>query len=163
MSWCQAHGIAVSAYGPLTPLNGKAPRSLMPPALASAYADLAARARAAYSEMKGSRSGSGEASGSSKDSDEDSSTEGGAEAEAEAAVAVAVALRWVLDQGLAAITTTARPARLAAFVAAAAADDDDEGPRFALSPVEIRRIADAAAGVHFRGFWTDWFAPDDTR
>ncbi|KAK7752267.1 hypothetical protein SLS62_005802 [Diatrype stigma] len=66
-----------------------------------------------------------------------------------------VALRWVLDQGAVAITTSASEQRLRSYVARL--------PGFKLTPREVERLAEAGRGTHFRSCWVDRYAPDDTR
>lgn len=60
-----------------------------------------------------------------------------------------VALRWVIDQGGVAITTSSREDRLRGFLAAV--------PSFKLTPAEVEKIAVKGREKHFRGFWRHKF------
>ena len=64
-----------------------------------------------------------------------------------------VALRWILDQGAIAITTSSKEERLKAFLA--------KLPSFKLTPAEVQLIAERGGEKHFRGFWKDKFEEDD--
>lgn len=64
-----------------------------------------------------------------------------------------VALRWVLDQGVVAITTSSREERLKAFLS--------KLPSFKLTPAEVKLIAERGREKHFRGFWNHVFKDDD--
>ncbi|KAK5636719.1 hypothetical protein RRF57_012431 [Xylaria bambusicola] len=66
-----------------------------------------------------------------------------------------VALRWCIDQGIVAITTSASEQRLKAYMNKLAA--------FKLTPKEIERISEEGKKKHFRGYWTKKFAADDKR
>ncbi|KAI0020467.1 aldo/keto reductase [Xylariomycetidae sp. FL0641] len=66
-----------------------------------------------------------------------------------------VALRWCLDQGVAAVTTSAREERLAGFV--------NRLPGFKLTPKEVEEISEKGREKHFRGFWTNKFEEGDRR
>ncbi|KHO01960.1 Aldo/keto reductase [Metarhizium album ARSEF 1941] len=66
-----------------------------------------------------------------------------------------VGLRWILDQGLVAITTSSNKARMQGYLA--------KLPLFKLTQDEVARIAEVGDQHHFRGFWTQKFAPDDRR
>jgi diketogulonate reductase-like aldo/keto reductase len=63
-----------------------------------------------------------------------------------------VALRWIIDQGMVAITTSQSEDRLRAYQKVA---------QFKLTPKEVEEIAEIGKQKHFRGFWTNKFAPDD--
>lgn len=64
-----------------------------------------------------------------------------------------VALRWVIDQGIVAITTSSREERLKSFLT--------KVPSFKLTPAEVKEIADKGKGKNFRGFWTHKIKDDD--
>jgi diketogulonate reductase-like aldo/keto reductase len=66
-----------------------------------------------------------------------------------------VALRWTLDQGVVAITTSSREDRLRDYV--------DKLPSFKLTTKEVKEISDLGLKKHFRGFWRDQYDEDDWR
>jgi diketogulonate reductase-like aldo/keto reductase len=66
-----------------------------------------------------------------------------------------IALRWCLDQGMVAITTSGNEQRLKMFLS--------NLPAFKLTPKEVKDIAEAGQKKHYRGFWTAKFAADDRR
>lgn len=66
-----------------------------------------------------------------------------------------IALRWCLDQGIIAITTSSNELRLQTYMR--------NVPAFKLTPKEIEDIAKAGEGKHFRGFWGAKFSEDDRR
>ncbi|KAI3397031.1 hypothetical protein diail_11266 [Diaporthe ilicicola] len=66
-----------------------------------------------------------------------------------------VALRWTLDQGVVAITTSSREDRLRQYV--------DKLPSFNLTSEEVKEISDLGLKKHFRGFWRDQYDEDDWR
>lgn len=66
-----------------------------------------------------------------------------------------VALRWCLDQGIVAITTSGNEERLKNFLA--------KVPRFKLTPKEVDEVAERGREKHYRCFWTNKFAADDRR
>ncbi|KXX81198.1 NADPH-dependent conjugated polyketone reductase C1 [Madurella mycetomatis] len=66
-----------------------------------------------------------------------------------------VALRWCLDQGIVAITTSGNEERLKNYLA--------KVPRFKLTPKEVDEIAERGREKHYRCFWTKKFAADDRR
>ncbi|KAF5722560.1 alcohol dehydrogenase [Fusarium mundagurra] len=66
-----------------------------------------------------------------------------------------IALRWCLDQGIAAITTTRKSARLKALC--------EKLPTFKLTKQEIDSISVAGQSKHYRKFLTDRFPPEDRR
>ncbi|KAI3320702.1 Aldo/keto reductase [Xylariaceae sp. AK1471] len=66
-----------------------------------------------------------------------------------------VALRWCIDQGIVAVTTSSNEQRLQQYM--------NRLPAFKLTPREIERVAEEGNKKHFRGFWTKNFAPDDRR
>lgn len=63
-----------------------------------------------------------------------------------------IALRWVIDQGIPAITTSGKEERLSDYLRAMT---------FKLTPKEVRDISEAGAKKHFREFWKKKFAADD--
>lgn len=63
-----------------------------------------------------------------------------------------IALRWCIDQGIVAITTSSKEERLSDYLRAVA---------IKLTPQEVSDIAAAGAEKHFRGFWQDKHAADD--
>lgn len=66
-----------------------------------------------------------------------------------------VGLRWVLDQGFVALTTSSKRSRLENYLA--------KLPTFKLTQEEVARIAEAGKQKHFRGFWRRKFDADDRR
>ena len=65
-----------------------------------------------------------------------------------------IALRWCIDQGVVALTTTGKEQRLKSYLKVA---------EFKLSPKEIETISEVGQEKHFRGFWNAKFADDDRR
>jgi len=63
-----------------------------------------------------------------------------------------IALRWVIDQGIVAITTSGSESRLKQYLKI-------EG--FKLTSEEVKKISEVGEKKHFRGFWKNKFAPDD--
>lgn len=63
-----------------------------------------------------------------------------------------IALRWAIDQGISAITTSGKESRLSDYLRALT---------FKLTPKEVKDISEAGAEKHFRGFWQGKFAADD--
>ncbi|KAG8419069.1 hypothetical protein J3459_011563 [Metarhizium acridum] len=66
-----------------------------------------------------------------------------------------IGLRWILDQGLVALTTSSNKGRLQGYLTKLAA--------FQLTQEEVARIAEVGNQHHFRGFWLNKFGPDDRR
>lgn len=101
-------GIAVSAYGPLTPVTRAAggPLDTMLAGLANKYAV----------------------------------TPGD------------VALRWAIERGTIAITTSSKESRLSEYLRAA---------KFELTSQEVDQISEVGNQHHYRAFWRDKFAADD--
>ncbi|KAF4126427.1 Aldo/keto reductase, related to diketogulonate reductase [Geosmithia morbida] len=66
-----------------------------------------------------------------------------------------VGLRWVLDQGLIVITTSAKRERLQGYL--------DKLPTFKLTDKEIAEISELGKQRHYRVWWTHIFAADDRR
>ncbi|KAL2265554.1 hypothetical protein VTJ83DRAFT_6654 [Remersonia thermophila] len=67
-----------------------------------------------------------------------------------------VALRWCVDQGVVAITTSAKEERLRGWVRPGVLG-------FELTKEEVEEIAQKGREKHFRGFWNDKFKEDDRR
>lgn len=63
-----------------------------------------------------------------------------------------IALRWAIDQGIPAITTSGKEERLSDYLRAMT---------FKLTPREVKDISEAGAEKHFRGFFQSKFAADD--
>ena len=63
-----------------------------------------------------------------------------------------IALRWCIDQGIPAITTSGKEERLQDYLRATT---------FKLTPKEVRDISDAGVLKHFRGFWQQKFDAND--
>ncbi len=63
-----------------------------------------------------------------------------------------VSLRWCMDQGIVAVTTSGKEERLSDYLRALA---------FKLTPKEVEEIARLGLQKHYRGFWTDKFSADD--
>lgn len=66
-----------------------------------------------------------------------------------------VALRWTLDQGVVAITTSSKEERLRHYLA--------KLPSFQLAPEEVTAISELGLKKHYRGFWKTEYADDDWR
>lgn len=66
-----------------------------------------------------------------------------------------VALRWTLDTGVVAITTSSREDRLRQYL--------DKLPSFRLTSDEVQAISDLGRKKHYRGFWRDQYSDDDWR
>lgn len=66
-----------------------------------------------------------------------------------------VALRWCIDQGVVAITTSSNEQRLKSYLS--------QLPSFKLTPKEVEEISTLGKQKHYRGFWTKSFTSDDTR
>ncbi len=63
-----------------------------------------------------------------------------------------IALRWTIDQGVVAVTTSGREDRLRGYQKVA---------QFKLTPKEVEEISEIGKKKHFRGFWRGKFAADD--
>ena len=63
-----------------------------------------------------------------------------------------IALRWCIDQGIVAITTSGKEQRLSDYMRALA---------FKLTPKEVQDMKDAGQQKHFRGFWNKKFDEND--
>ncbi|KAK6606091.1 aldo keto reductase [Botrytis cinerea] len=63
-----------------------------------------------------------------------------------------IALRWVIDQGIVALTTSGNEDRLKGY---------QKIKQFKLTPKEVEDISRIGSEKHYRGFWEDKFAPDD--
>jgi len=66
-----------------------------------------------------------------------------------------IALRWCIDQGIVALTTSSNKQRLQSYAS--------KVPSFKLTPKEIGEISELGNQKHYRGFWTRSFAADDRR
>ncbi|KAI1764331.1 aldo/keto reductase [Hypoxylon sp. FL1150] len=66
-----------------------------------------------------------------------------------------VALRWVIDQGIVAVTTSNSEQRLQGY--------QRNLPQFKLTPSEIQEISSLGNQKHYRGFFNDIYGPDDRR
>lgn len=106
--FCAKHGIAISAYSPLTAVTKAAPGPLDP-----LYAELARK----YGVTAGE-----------------------------------VALRWCVDQGVVALTTSEKEQRLKSYL---------KITKFKLTPKEVELISEKGKEKHFRGFWTNKFDAED--
>ena len=62
-----------------------------------------------------------------------------------------IALRWCIDQGIVAITTSGKEERLSDYLRATT---------FKLTPKEVQEISEAGDQKHFRGFWQAKFDKD---
>lgn len=65
-----------------------------------------------------------------------------------------VALRWVVDQGVVALTTSGKEERLQQYLKMLG---------FRLTEDEVAEISRVGLQKHFRGFWQDRFGDDDWR
>lgn len=65
-----------------------------------------------------------------------------------------IALRWCMDQGIVAITTSSKEDRLKNYLKVA---------DFKLTPKEVEEIKEIGQQKHFRAFWTNKFADNDRR
>ncbi|KAF5874583.1 putative aldehyde reductase 1 protein [Botrytis fragariae] len=63
-----------------------------------------------------------------------------------------IALRWVIDQGIVALTTSGNEDRLKGY---------QKIKQFKMTPKEVEEIAKIGSEKHYRGFWNHKFAPDD--
>lgn len=63
-----------------------------------------------------------------------------------------ICLRWCVEQGVVAVTTSSKEDRLRQYLKATA---------FRMTPREVAEISEAGEGKHYRGFFTDKFAADD--
>ncbi|KAK0651348.1 alpha-keto ester reductase-like protein [Cercophora newfieldiana] len=66
-----------------------------------------------------------------------------------------IGLRWCLDQGIVAVTTSGSEQRLQAYQRGL--------PSFKLTPREAEEISEAGKGMNYRGFWAHRIAKDDWR
>lgn len=64
-----------------------------------------------------------------------------------------VALRWVLDQGVIAVTTSAREERLKSYLT--------KLPAIKLTPKEVQLISEEGRKKHYRSFWSGKYKRDD--
>jgi diketogulonate reductase-like aldo/keto reductase len=63
-----------------------------------------------------------------------------------------VLLRWVIDQGIVAVTTSSKEQRLSDYLRVFT---------FQLTPKELEEVSELGATHHARGFWNDKFEKDD--
>lgn len=63
-----------------------------------------------------------------------------------------VAIRWAIERGAIAITTSSKESRLTEYLRAV---------KFNLTPQEVEQISELGNQKHFRSFWNDKFAADD--
>uniref|UniRef100_A0A093XPJ9 D-xylose reductase [NAD(P)H] n=1 Tax=Talaromyces marneffei PM1 TaxID=1077442 RepID=A0A093XPJ9_TALMA len=63
-----------------------------------------------------------------------------------------VAIRWAIERGAIAITTSSKESRLTEYLRAV---------KFNLTPKEVEQISELGNQKHFRSFWNDKFAADD--
>lgn len=63
-----------------------------------------------------------------------------------------ILLRWTLDRGCIAITTSGKETRMSSYLRALT---------FKLTPQEVEDISQGGEQQHFRAFWVDKFAKDD--
>lgn len=66
-----------------------------------------------------------------------------------------IALRWCIDQGIVAITTSSNEERLQGYL--------NKIPSFKLTEKEVERISETGKQKHFRGFWNNKFDANDRR
>ena len=63
-----------------------------------------------------------------------------------------IALRWCIDQGVVAVTTSSKEERLSDFL---------RTTTFRLTPKEVEQLSEAGKEKHFRGFWQAKFDAND--
>jgi len=63
-----------------------------------------------------------------------------------------IALRWIIDQGIVALTTSGSEQRL---------KDYQKVAQFKLTPEEVQEIAEIGKKKDFRGFWLNKFVAGD--
>lgn len=66
-----------------------------------------------------------------------------------------VGLRWCIDQGIVALTTSSNAERMHRVVT--------QVPKFKLTPKEVQEISELGDQKHYRAFWNNRFAADDRR
>ncbi|KAK7430583.1 hypothetical protein QQZ08_002875 [Neonectria magnoliae] len=66
-----------------------------------------------------------------------------------------VGLRWIIDQGVVALTTSSKVSRLEGYLT--------KLPKFKLTEEEIAEISKLGRQKHFRGFWKNKFDENDRR
>ncbi|KAI1780553.1 aldo/keto reductase [Hypoxylon cercidicola] len=66
-----------------------------------------------------------------------------------------VALRWVIDQGIVAVTTSNSDQRLQGYLS--------KIPNFSLTPAEVQEISHLGKQKHYRGFFNDIYGSSDRR
>lgn len=63
-----------------------------------------------------------------------------------------ICLRWTIDSGVVAITTSSKEQRLSDYLRAMT---------FSLTPREVKQLSEAGMQKHFRGFWQNKFDAND--
>ena len=63
-----------------------------------------------------------------------------------------IALRWCMDQGVVAITTSTKEERMSDYLRATT---------FSVTPKEVKQLAEMGKQKHYRGFWTNKFEAND--
>jgi diketogulonate reductase-like aldo/keto reductase len=63
-----------------------------------------------------------------------------------------IALRWIMDQGMVVLTTSANEQRLKGY---------QKVSQFKLTPKEVEEISELGNKKHYRAFWANKFAADD--
>ncbi|KPM37211.1 hypothetical protein AK830_g9338 [Neonectria ditissima] len=66
-----------------------------------------------------------------------------------------IGLRWIIDQGIVALTTSSKASRLEGYLT--------KLPKFKLTEEEITEISKLGDQKHFRGFWKNKFDENDRR
>ncbi|KAL8413875.1 hypothetical protein RB594_005203 [Gaeumannomyces avenae] len=66
-----------------------------------------------------------------------------------------IGLRWCIDSGIVAITTSSNEGRMRQY--------QTKIPSFKLTPKEVEKISQLGATNHYRGFFTNYFAEGDRR
>lgn len=66
-----------------------------------------------------------------------------------------VALRWIIDQGIVAVTTSNSEQRVRGYIS--------KLPSFKLTPAEVQEISHLGSQKHYRGFFNDIYGPNDRR
>lgn len=66
-----------------------------------------------------------------------------------------IGLRWCIDQGLIAITTSANELRMERYL--------NKVPKFKLTPREVKDVAELGLQKHYRAFWNERFDENDRR
>ncbi|KAI2617357.1 Aldo/keto reductase [Hypoxylon sp. NC1633] len=66
-----------------------------------------------------------------------------------------IGLRWIIDQGIVAVTTSSNEQRVQGFL--------KKIPGFKLTPSEVKEISELGKQKHFRAFFNDIYGADDRR